>query len=95
MSGPCTLGTYQYEPNGSGLGYFPQRCTCANCTEREANVLAESNARRKALLALDQAMTDLDGGLDNIEEFETLVGQATAVHDAWVNARRFVMGGGA
>ncbi len=71
-------------------------CTCPNCTEREAKVQAEANARRKALLALDQAMTDLASA--NLDCWylsktgpEYIVGLATNCNDAWQAARRFIL----
>lgn len=66
-------------------------CACLNCTEREAKVLAEANERRKALLALDQAMTDLSAPVHTREEVETYAGRVANVHDAWQAARRFIL----
>lgn len=73
-------------------------CTCPNCTEREAKVMAEANERRKALLALDQAMKDLEAPLPfNVlgSIVEHQAGRIANVADAWQAARRFIMGGGA
>ncbi len=67
-------------------------CTCTNCTEREAKVMAEANARRKALLALDQAMKDLMSTPINPHKFDELSeGRIANVADAWEAARRFIL----
>lgn len=71
-------------------------CPCTNCTEREAKVLAEANARRKALLALDQAMTDLSAPCahpsDHMwERLEVAHGRIANATDAWQAARRFIL----
>ena len=97
MSDECTLGTYERDPRDWGWSSKP--CTCANCTEREAKVLAEANARKKALLALDQAMTDLHIGTNvaftiSVQP-EHYIGPIIAADAAWQAARRFIMGGGA
>ena len=86
------------EPSHNRYGLSP--CTCPNCTEREAKVMAEANARRKALLALDQAMTDLTAPCVQPSahmwvRLEVAHGRIANVADAWQAARRFVMGGGA
>lgn len=92
MSGPCILGMYQYDP----IGFGPTRCTCPNCTEREAKVMAEANERRKALLALDQAMKDLAAPCvqpsDHMwERLEVAHGRIANATDAWQAARRFIL----
>ena len=67
-------------------------CACLNCTEREAKVLAEANERRKALLALDQAMKDLMSTPINPHKFDELSeGRIANVADAWEAARRFIL----
>lgn len=75
---------------------FVANCTCTNCTEREAKVVAEANARRKALLALDQAMKDLSAPCtqpsDHMwERLEVAHGRIANVADAWQAARRFIL----
>ena len=98
MSGACTLGTY-VDAGGFGGAAFVTRCACQNCTEREAKVMAEANAKRKALLALDQAMTDLDYAIDAAfrpgneacDEREILTGRIANANDAWRAARRYVI----
>ncbi len=76
-------------------------CTCTNCTEREAKVMAEANARRKALLALDQAMTDLRYAIDDaaqcsderssaMEIREILTGRIANANEAWQAAQPYI-----
>lgn len=82
------------EPSHNRYGLSP--CTCPNCTEREAKVMAEANERRKALLALDQAMKDLASGRlvsSWPEHVAVLTGQIANATDAWVAARRFILPG--
>jgi len=101
VSGACTLGTYERDPRLWGGFGRPGSCACPNCTEREAKVQAEANERRKALLALDQAMTDLRSAIDDAfrpsnewcDEREILVGRIANANDAWYNASRFITGG--
>lgn len=94
MSNDCKLGMY-VDAGGFGGAAFVTRCACQNCTEREAKVMAEANARRKALLALDQAMKDLMSTPINPHKFDELAeGRIASVADAWEAARRFVVGGG-
>lgn len=91
----CTLGRYNDTWITGGTFGSVTACTCPNCTEREATVQAEANARRKALLALDQAMKDLMSTPINPHKFDELAeGRIASVADAWEAARRFVVGGG-
>lgn len=96
MSNDCKLGMY-VDAGGFGGAAFVTRCACTNCTEREAKVMAEANAKRKALLALDQAMTDLVAPvpypISVLEQREIYEGRLAAANDAWYNASRFITGG--
>ena len=97
----CTLGRYNDTWITGGTFGSVTACACPNCTEREAKVMAEANERRKALLALDQAMTDLRSALDDAfrpsnewcDEREILVGRIANANEAWYNASRFITGG--
>jgi len=90
----CKLGTY-IDIGGFGAPAFVSRCGCTNCTEREAQVQAEANARRKALLALDAAMRDLAAPSYSFSDTEETVGRICNANDAWVAARHYIIGGGA
>lgn len=97
MSGACTLGTY-VDAGGFGGAAFVTCCACPNCTEREAKVQAEANAKRKALLALDQAMKDLHIGTNVAFQIpvqaEHYIGLIIAADEAWQAARPYIIGGG-
>jgi len=93
----CKLGTYE---GGGDFGRaFVSHCGCPNCTKREAQVLAEANAKRKALLALDAAMKDLatsqadayQQGYEACDEREILTGRICNANDAWAAARHYIL----
>lgn len=86
----CKLGMYVYDPINYGMG-GPTRCFCPNCTEREAQVQAEANAKRKALLALDAAMNDLAGPGYSFDDLEGTVGRICNANDAWAAARKYIL----
>jgi len=85
----CKLGTYE---GGGDFGRaFVSHCGCPNCTKREAQVLAEANAKRKALLALDAAMKDLAGPGYSFDDLEGTVGRICNANDAWAAARHYIL----
>jgi len=85
----CKLGTYE---GGGDFGRaFVSHCGCPNCTKREAQVLAEANAKRKALLALDAAMNDLAGPGCSFDDLEGTVGRICNANDAWAAARKYIL----
>ena len=94
MINDCKLGMY-VDAGGFGGAAFVTRCACTNCTEREAKVMAEVNAKRKALLALDQAMADLHIGTNVAFQIpvqaEHYIGLIIAADEAWQAARRFIL----
>lgn len=71
-------------------------CMCNNCRTRAAKVAEDSAAKRKALLALDQAMTDLASAdfscwNHSKADGEYIIGLASNCNDAWRAARRFIL----